>query len=214
MENLVKGLKTESTILNKLSNDVKFADAVNQYAAKVVEIKATDYKTKHGKDITEEVAQRWLGFAVNDITFKAFEVSYNYLLDTDEIKVIHTRYQNGNIELEAIVTRNGEAIDFNTEMILAGGYNIQALHTRYIVKSKISKSGNNVKEIVKKYNRIEKLEQEIRSCERYVISRQEDLINIENGNPLNLKKSAVSADLRKTIARIEKYQTELAQLTA
>lgn len=212
MENLVKGLKVESTILNKLANDVKFAEAVNKYAAKVVEINAADYKTKHGKDITEEVAQRWLGFAVNDITFKAFEVSYNYLLDTDEIEVIRTSNQNGAIELEAIVTRNGEVIDFNTEIILAGGYNIQKLHTRYIVKSKLSKTGNSVNAIVKKYNAIERAEQEIRYAQSALDFAQDELDNNEKLN--GRQKSMRRAEIKKAQARVEKWTATLENLKA
>ena len=87
----------------------------------------------------------------------------------------------GNIEISAEIERDGKIYNFRTEAIYAGGYNIQRLHYRYITKTDLPQTGNNIltkeyKEKIKKLSKVEKLEKSIREFKKR-IERTEEEVN-------------------------------------
>ena len=66
-----------------------------------------------------------------------------YTNNDDELKSINYAYVGGGtIEISASVIRDGAEFYLNTNLIEAGGYNIQCFHYRYITKTNLPKTGN------------------------------------------------------------------------
>ncbi len=85
-----------------------------------------------------------------------------YIKETDVIESTKVGFSGGNITAR-INTNRGH---LNTEVIYAGGYNIQSLHTRYIIDTNLPIKGENksmIKEIVKQKRQFKKLEEVKRS---------------------------------------------------
>lgn len=65
---------------------------------------------------------------------KSFE---KYTAPTDVlVSIMSTRARKG-IEINAVISRDGQEYPYYTEAIYAGGYNIQRLHLRYITKTNL-----------------------------------------------------------------------------
>lgn len=94
-----------------------------------------------------------------------------YTASSDSLITISSSISSkGNLEIFAQVQRDDKVYFFNTEVIYAGGYNIQKLHYRYITKTDLPKTGNQqvskqYAEKIKKLSKLEKLNQEIRQYE-------------------------------------------------
>ena len=58
------------------------------------------------------------------------------------VKISASGSPKGSIEISMVINRKGVEYPLNTEVIYAGGHNIQRLHYRYITKTKIPKTGN------------------------------------------------------------------------
>ena len=72
----------------------------------------------------------------------------------------------GNYEIFGTILRDGKEYTFSTEAIMAGGYNVQRLHIRYITKTDLPKSkdlveANKIKNSIKKLSKIERINKQI-----------------------------------------------------
>lgn len=111
-----------------------------------------------------------------------------YTQPTDSLITISSYTSHkGNLTISAQIERDGTVYNFDTEVIYAGGYNIQRLHYRYITKTNIPKTGNKViasqyQEKIKKLSKLEKLNKEIESYENRI---KETAIGIETNSKLN-----------------------------
>jgi hypothetical protein len=97
----------------------------------------------------------------------------------------------GNIEINAVIERNGVQYRLTTEVIYAGGYNIQKLHYRYITNSQLPKTNNSTitteyAEKIKKMTKIERLQTEIKTNQIWMARYQESLVIKENVKPENV----------------------------
>jgi hypothetical protein len=100
----------------------------------------------------------------------------NHTKPDDDLKEIRTSVSpKGNLEIDAIIVRDGVEYPLSTEVIYAGGYNIQRLHYRYITKTRLPKSSSN--ELADAYNKkiksmtaIEKIRNEIESYEKRILN--------------------------------------------
>jgi len=86
----------------------------------------------------------------------------------------------GNITIDANITRNNNSYHYSTDVIIAGGYNIQAIHYRYITKTKLPKTNgyiisNMYSTELKKMKKIEKYQNEILFFKK-VISELKELV--------------------------------------
>ena len=88
-------------------------------------------------------------------------------LERDDVVIsINSRYTPKGTTINAIIERDGIKYNFQTDVILAGGYNIQTLHNRYIVKTDLPRTNNNeisnlYKTKIKKLEGVHKIQSEI-----------------------------------------------------
>jgi len=103
------------------------------------------------------------------ITFDMIKSIEVYTLPTDILVSISSSVSHkGNLEISAIINRDGQNFNLNTEVIYVGGYNIVRLHYRYITKTNLPKTNSNkltneYSEKIKKLSKLEKMNKEIES---------------------------------------------------
>ena len=78
-----------------------------------------------------------------DITIDLIKAFGRYIKPTDEVNDVHISSQKGVIVISCGVIREAVSYFLETEMIVAGGYNIQVRHYRYITKTKLHSLENN-----------------------------------------------------------------------
>jgi hypothetical protein len=104
-----------------------------------------------------------------------------YTAPTDKLITVSSSISpKGNLEIFAQIQRGDQVYSFNTEVIYAGGHNIQRLHYRYITKTSLPKTGNSAvsnqyRDRIKKLSKLEKLNQDIVNFENRILKNQEKL---------------------------------------
>lgn len=107
-------------------------------------------------------------------TYELVRSIETYALSTDElVEITHHIGNNGNVVVSALIKRLDAQYHFQTDVIYAGGYNIQTLHFRYITKTNLPKAGKllkalELKEAIKNLTKIEKLQQEIETANKQI----------------------------------------------
>jgi hypothetical protein len=126
-----------------------------------------------------------------------------YTLPTDElIEITTSGVRSGSVTIDAVIERDGVQYPLSTEVIYAGGYNIQRLHYRYITKTTLPKTGSTTEtqkytERLKKLSKLEKLNSELN---QYQIRYQNNLDAIESA------KSKSESDIWKEIRSAKEYR--------
>lgn len=109
-----------------------------------------------------------------------------YTSPTDELISINSfRSAKGSLEISAKIKRGDKIYSFLTEVIYAGGHNIQRLHYRYITKTDLPKTGNSLvtkvyAEKIKRMNKAEKLNKDLQDT----ISKKEKYEELITKNKL------------------------------
>ena len=89
----------------------------------------------------------------------------------------------GNLEINGVIKRDKVDYNFRTEAIYAGGYNVQRLHYRYLTKTKLPQSVSPIvkefNERIKKMNKIERIEQDIKRLELLLSNTKENIEKYE-----------------------------------
>lgn len=104
-----------------------------------------------------------------------------YTLPTDKLVTVSSSISSkGNLEISAQIQRGDQVYPFNTEVIYAGGHNIQRLHYRYITKTTIPKTGSKAISTqyaneIKRLSKLEKLNLEIQRYEDRIQKNEEEL---------------------------------------
>lgn len=85
---------------------------------------------------------------------------------------------SGGIEIHTFIERDGKNYEFTTDVIYAGGHNIQSLHFRYLVKTQLPQTGNKtflqqLDEKRKRMNKVERLNEDLKHSQS-VLKRYED----------------------------------------
>jgi hypothetical protein len=100
---------------------------------------------------------------------KSFE---KYTEPTDKLITIKANSGRKGIEINATIEREGAQYPYYTEAIGAGGFNIQSFHYRYLTKTTLPSAktkgtlANEYAERIKKMNKAEKLNFDIKNIER------------------------------------------------
>jgi hypothetical protein len=168
---LADGGETKKPIIEQILEIVK------PYQQNIVN-KIVEKRAKEG----EKLSKYALEVLNLSLIFDLYGAVGNYLEDTDKlVGDIIVEDIKGNIVIKAKVERGGEEYNFETDMILAGGHNIQRLHYRYIVKTKLkyhydNKYANSVNEKIKKVkaqiknqDKIEELKKDIKFYEETIL---------------------------------------------
>ena len=91
----------------------------------------------------------------------------NYIYKTDEISNLRTdKTRGGVISISANVKRDDKDYYFSTQMIIAGGHNVQVRHYRYIVdttlpRKSLNTDAENLKKEIKKLSKKDKIQKHI-----------------------------------------------------
>jgi len=154
------------TILNKLKPDID----------KMVSTIEAVYK-KQGLKFTEFDKE----YARLNVVYDMLKSIEKYTSPTDKLVSISSRVaRNGSMEISSTINRDGDDYYLETDAILAGGYNIQRLHYRYITKTSLPKTNNNsitseYQAKIKKMSKAEKINNEIKSWEKRIEKNLEDI---------------------------------------
>lgn len=104
-----------------------------------------------------------------------------YLVPTDKLIYLNAKGSTkGSIVISAIIDRDAIKYDLTTEVIYAGGHNVQCLHYRYITKTDLPKTkskpeADEIKEKIKILTKREKLNNEIISYQKRILLAEEAL---------------------------------------
>lgn len=105
----------------------------------------------------------------------------NYLKSDDIITNYSIHLHSNTFTFSATITRNDKEYFFNCDSILAGGYNIQCLHIRYIVKTNLPTNTTKdvdllkIKNIISKINKREKLLNDLEICKCRILKLENDI---------------------------------------
>jgi hypothetical protein len=140
-------------------------------------------------DIIEDTKQR---YKKDDKEFSEYDAHYTeivlkydmvkalekYTLPTDKMSdVVVKNSSKGAFQIRCIIERDGNKYPFNTEVIYAGGYNIQKLHFRYLTKTTLPFTGQSVetqklKAELAKMSKGEKLQKDIQILKQRIENNQ------------------------------------------
>jgi hypothetical protein len=143
-------------------------------------------------DIIADTKQR---FKKDDMKFSEYDAHYTelvlkydmvkalekYTLPSDKMSQVTVRNSSkGALQLNCIIERDGNKYPFNTEVIYAGGYNIQKLHFRYLTKTALPYTGQSaetqkLKAELAKMSKGAKLQKDIQNYELRIQIYQKEI---------------------------------------
>ena len=147
-------------------------------------------------DIIEDTKQRYKKddkvFSEYDAYYTEITLKYDmvkalekYTQPTDKMSEVKVKNSaKGSFQINCMVERDGVKYPFNTEVIYAGGYNIQKLHFRYLTKTTLPYTGQSVetqklKAELAKLSKGERLQKEIENNQK-IIQYNQNLIDINS----------------------------------
>jgi len=144
------------TILDTLKPDIDKMVSVIEAVYKKQDLKFTE--------LDRELARL-------NVIFDMLRSIEKYTLPTDKlVKITSNVARNGSMKISSTINRDGKDYHLSTDAILAGGYNIQRLHYRYLTNTSLPKTNNNTvtseyQDKIKKMSKAEKLNLEIKNWE-------------------------------------------------
>ena len=113
--------------------------------------------------------------------YKLSEALSKYLKNDDIIITANSTLDHGsNAVINTVIKRDNIDHTLTTEVIYAGGYNIQSLHYRYITHTDLKQEGDSLlstpyKEKLKILKSTEKIEKDIKMYENYIKTDEENI---------------------------------------
>lgn len=154
---LISNLKKENEelIKNKLENPIRYSLCnPKEYVEGMFNRKIEDYKKSLVFDMIKSLSK-------------------NLIVGDENIGEIYLTKKAGSVEVSTTIKRDGVEYPFSTEMILAGGYNIQCLHYRYITRTNLPK--NTDASWFKNFAKQIKLEQEVKDYSNIIATLENKL---------------------------------------
>jgi hypothetical protein len=152
------------TILDKLKPDIDKMVSTIEAVYKKQDLKFTDFDREYTR---------------LNVIYDMVKSIEMYTSPTDKLVSISSRVaRNGSMEISSTINRDGDNYYLETDAILAGGYNIQRLHYRYITKTSLPRTNNNsitseYQAKIKKMSKAEKINNEIKSWEKRIEKNNE-----------------------------------------
>lgn len=122
-------------------------------------------------------------------TYEILSTITSYLDENDKIIDYDILSDQNRIEAHLLIERNGKEHQLSTEIVYAGGYNVQQLHTRYIVKSNLKKKSKDIfsednlspelKELAKEFKAVDKINISKKNINK-AYAKKEEAIDIRN----------------------------------
>ncbi len=170
----LKDLLNESITKNPLIN--RLLEELKPLIADIIE----DTKKRYEKDdkAFSEYDAHYTEVVLKYDLVKALE---KYTLPTDKMSDVEVRNSSkGAFQIKCMVERDGTKYPFNTEVIYAGGYNIQKLHFRYLTKTTLPYTGQSVetqklKAELAKMSKGEKLQKDIERLKKRIELNQKEI---------------------------------------
>jgi len=163
-----KSRLTEDTTGSKIIDDIL---KKSEPLIKDMLVSAEEYQIKQFKIPFTEFDKQYFRLM---FTYELINAIEKYTMPTDKlVKFKADRSKKGTVQISAVIEREGEQYPLNTDVIYAGGHNIQRLHFRYITKTKLPKQGSGLvaaeyKGKLKRMSKIEKMQEELRMAEANV----------------------------------------------
>jgi polyhydroxyalkanoate synthesis regulator phasin len=155
------GKRFVDTLLNELQPTI---DKMVEASIKALEKKDPEFNaTKLDREYIE------LG-----IIYDMLSALERYTKPTDKlISVSASGSSSGSMTINVVLERDGVQETLRTEVIFAGGYNIQRLHYRYLVKTSLPKNNatpeaDAVKDKIKRMTKLQKYQAEIDELEKRI----------------------------------------------
>lgn len=115
------------------------------------------------------------------LIFKMVQAFNKYLKNTDELYDVSIDKRGSLFEVNGKVKRDGRSYKFVTELIDAGGYNIQEYHYRYIIKTDLPSSNENsavenIKAKMGVLKKIRTIDEDIARYSKYISESEKELM--------------------------------------
>lgn len=154
------------------------------------------------------------------LIFKMVQAFNKYLKNTDELYDVSINKRGSLFEVNGKVKRNGRTYKFDTELIDAGGYNIQEYHYRYIIKTDLPSSNENsaVENIKAKMGVLKKIRTVDEDIERYANRIKKDEQELKQGfkeykiQGVQHKKDLDDFDIKSNQRDIKEFTNEIKKL--
>lgn len=177
---------------------------------------------KEVEPFQNELTEKWIAYmdkrniqvSKSDIEMYKFAIILdmvkalgNYLEDSDEVLFPSFYGSQKGITIICVVERDGKQYPFRTETIIAGGYNIQVIHLRYLVHTKLERVTNKYyAKLNEEYKQLTKLDR-LKTDKDYLLKNieraKDDLEKAKENN--NLSDEEVENIYRKEIPEDWKY---------
>ena len=165
--------------------DIKFKNELIDKILTTIEPTLEKLLVKYEDAYYEETGRYYTEFQKEcDVLYLIYDMVKSiekYTKHTDKLIYLNTSQSNkGNLEIFSKIERDGKIYGFLTEVIIAGGYNIQKAHYRYITKTTLPKTNNSeltnfYGEKIKKLNKKEKLQKEIEYDKNIISSCEKEI---------------------------------------
>ena len=145
---------------------------------KVLEIKFEELWSRESVRLSEqlkrELTDRDRNDFYNQLTFDLTKAIGNYILPSDKL-IEYKVVCSGRYVIQMLIERDNNKFHFETELIVAGGYNIQCLHNRYICKGLPKLTTNVYLEELKRIKKIESYKKELKRLNENIIKYNEEI---------------------------------------